>query len=108
MIDRFNIFISTIPIFLCALFISGQSPAASVNYCHDDEINRDWENLAHHNNEPEIKELYRLRKDLCDKIDQGEIELDDAIDIFEKQRQLKIKTLKQRKLQLESSSSSAG
>ncbi|MGD8939829.1 MAG: hypothetical protein PVJ72_10645 [Gammaproteobacteria bacterium] len=49
-----------------------------------------------------------MRKDLCNKIDQGEIELDDAIDIFEKQRQLKIKTLKQRKLQLESSSSSAG
>jgi hypothetical protein len=100
--------ISNIPILLCVISLIGESVAATINYCHDDEVNRDWEKLVLNHKEPEIGELYRLRKDLCKKVDQGEMKLDEAIDIFETQRQIKIKVLKQRKLQIQDSSSSSG
>ena len=108
MTNRFNLYISIITILLSAIFVTGQLPAATINYCHDEEVNKDWERIANSYNEPEIKELYRLRKDLCAKVDLGEITLDEAIDTFETQRQLKIKTLKQRKQRMQSAPSPPG
>lgn len=83
--------------------ISTSVYAETINYCHDEEVNQQWEQLASNNSEPEYKELYRLRKDLCAQIDNGEIELDDAIDIFEETRQEKIKILRERQQRLQNS-----
>ena len=82
--------------------------AESVNYCHDEQTNKDWEKLAHNNSEPEIKELYRLRRDLCEKVDAGDMDLDTAIDVFESQRQSKIRSLLQRKNLINEALSSPG
>ena len=98
----------TAVILLNIVFLGGQSLAASKNYCHDKEANRDWENLAHNSTEPEIKELYNLRNDLCKKVDDGNLELDSAIEIFETQRQIKIEVLKQRKQRIENEPSFSG
>ena len=81
---------------------------ATVNYCHDEAVNKDWERLVHNTTEPEVKELYRLRKELCSKVDSGNMELDTAIDIFENERRNKIEAIKRRKLQSEEPFQSAG
>jgi len=85
------------PLCVGLVLTNNRALAESVNYCHDEQTNTDWEKLAHNNSEPEVKELYRLRKDLCEKIDAGDMDLDTAIDVFESQRQSKIRSLLQRK-----------
>ena len=93
---------------LSSTCFSSTAIADSINYCHDEETNRQWEKLAHNNSEPEYKELYRLRKDLCTKVDKGDIELDAAIDLFEKARQEKVEILRQKIQQREESLPVAG
>ena len=92
-------------VFLSCLLVFGNT-LAGVNYCHDDSVNQDWENLANNSSEPEVKELYTLRKALCQKVDQGELELDSAIDMFESERIKKIQAIKRRKMRLDDSLSS--
>ena len=108
MTKRRKIVLSITTIWLSIIFLSGQILAASKNYCHDEDANRDWEFLAHNSSEPEIKELYSLRKELCKKVDDGDLELDSAIDIFETQRLIKIDALKQRKMQIKKEPSFSG
>jgi len=47
-----------------------------------------------------------MRKELCQKVEDGELELDAAIDIFETQRQIKIQSILQRKMRTNSAASS--
>jgi hypothetical protein len=108
MTKRYNNLLLTAAILVSIVFLGVQPLAASKNYCHDEQANRDWKNLAHNSTEPEIKALYSLRNDLCKKVDNGDLELDTAIDIFETERQIKIEALKQRKLHIENEPSSSG
>jgi len=105
---RFNRqFLITILLTIVCLY-HGLGLADTVNYCHDEAVNKDWEKLVHNTTEPEVKELYRLRKELCRKVDSGIMELDTAIDIFETERLNKIEAIKRRKLQTEEPFKSAG
>lgn len=90
------------------LLLIPASHAASVNYCHDEQAQRDWEKLVRNDSEPEVKELYHLRKELCRKVDDGVINLDTAIEIFESERLNKIEAIKRRKMRLEEPVTSAG
>ena len=68
----------------------------TVNYCHDEAVNRQWENLANSHIEPEYKELYRFRLELCQQVDAGQISLDEAIDRFEAERARKVESLRKK------------
>jgi hypothetical protein len=101
----------TATLVLAWLLVIDNSVAASINYCHDEAANQEWERLANTSTEPEVKELYALRKELCNKVEAGEMELDTAIDLFESERVEKIQAIKRRKMRLEDtldSSDSAG
>jgi hypothetical protein len=91
----------TVILLLAWLLVINNSVAASVNYCHDEAVNQDWERLANTSTEPEVKELYTLRKELCKKVESGEMELDAAIDQFESERVEKIQAIKRRRMRLE-------
>jgi hypothetical protein len=93
----------TATLVLASLLVIDNSVAASVNYCHDEAVNQEWERLANTSAEPEVKELYTLRKELCQKVKAGEMELDTAIDLFESERVEKIQAIKRRKMRLEDS-----
>lgn len=104
---RLNLKFSAILILAWVLAIDS-SVAASVNYCHDETVNQEWERLANTSTEPEVKELYTLRKELCNKVDAGDMELDTAIDLFESERVEKIQAIKRRRMRLEDSLDSSG
>ena len=60
---------------------------ADTSYCHDSEVNSDWERLvSRHEGDSDYTHLYTLRIDLCRQVDSGQIGLDDAIDGFEVER----------------------
>ena len=46
-----------------------------------------WDNLAIHNaNRMDVTNLVKLRKQLCRQVDTGEITVEDATEIFERER----------------------
>ena len=60
---------------------------ASENYCQDQEKIAQWEGIiARHRDEPFYAKLYALRVGLCKSIEEGKIDLDTAIDVFEEER----------------------
>lgn len=60
---------------------------ASENYCKDQEKIAQWEwIIAKHRDEPFYVKLYALRVGLCKSIEDGKIDLDTAIDVFEEER----------------------
>ncbi len=63
-----------------------QAAIAQENYCHDEETNAYWDNLAiHYTDRMDVTNLVKLRKQLCRQIDTGEITLEDATKIFERE-----------------------
>ena len=66
----------------CVIFAF--SANATENYCHDANKNESWEKLVKQFPEDTvILRLYALRRGLCAMIDEGTIELEKAIDLFE-------------------------
>ncbi len=64
-----------------------QAAVAQENYCHDEETNTYWDNLAiHYVDRMDVTNLVKLRKQLCRQIDTGEISVEDATEIFERER----------------------
>jgi len=60
--------------------VVGDEPA---NHCHKPEVAAQWEQLlANSPKDPIVVRLYALRKGLCHMIDEGLVDLDQAIDIF--------------------------
>jgi hypothetical protein len=60
---------------------------ASENHCKDPEKITEWEGIiARHRDEPFFVKLYALRVGLCKSIEDGKIDLDTAIDVFEEER----------------------
>jgi hypothetical protein len=56
----------------------------SVNQCKDKEKIAQWEDLIKkYKKDLGIVHLYALRTGLCQAIDDGKVELDDAIDVFD-------------------------
>ena len=71
---------------------------AQENYCHDDESNAYWEDLAiRAMGSSDVIGLYKLRKDLCCQIDRGEISVESATDLFEYERARVVERLEQGK-----------
>jgi hypothetical protein len=65
--------------------------AATVNYCHDDQKNQDWEKMvADYPNDPIIIKLAGLRVGLCVMIDRGQITHEQGVNLWEEERQRSI------------------
>ena len=73
-------------LFVCLLGFAVNA-LASENYCHDDAEIKKWnEVIAKHSAEPLLIKLYAMRVGLCQMVDDGKIDLDTAIDVFEAER----------------------
>lgn len=60
---------------------------ASENQCHDKDKVKEWEGIiAKYPNNPFFVKLYAMRVGLCKAVDDGKIDLDTAIDVFEAER----------------------
>jgi hypothetical protein len=70
--------------FLILVLLSVRALATdSQNRCHDPATMADWERLLSENpRDPVVIRLYGLRRGLCSMIDDGLVELDQAIEIF--------------------------
>lgn len=78
---------------IACLIASFATSAGTVSYCQDKRANQDWKRLTSEYSEiSELKTLHNLRKSLCEQVETGELDLSDAIDLFEMKR---IKVLKQ-------------
>jgi len=56
------------------------------NHCHKPEVAAQWEQLlANSPKDPIVIRLYALREGLCRMVDDGLVELDQAIDIFNRE-----------------------
>jgi hypothetical protein len=70
-----------------SLSVSSSRADETTNYCHDPQTDADWERLiTSHEGDRAFTYLYSLRKDLCAKVDEGEISLGDGIKRFEDER----------------------
>ncbi len=68
-----------------ALILLAVAPPATAaeNYCHKPDVIQEWADLlAKYPQDPDVIRLYALREGLCEMIDRGLVELDQAIDIF--------------------------
>ena len=89
--------IARVVTFLVLLYLPCYAYSETVNYCNDPEVNQEWQRLTlKYGDIPEWKELNQYRIRLCDEVQLGIISLDEAIDLFEGQRILKIDQLKRR------------
>jgi len=71
---------------------------AQENYCHDEEVNADWDDLAIRAvDHTDVINLYKLRKNLCAQIDNGEITIDEATEQFEYERKRVVDALERGK-----------
>lgn len=60
---------------------------ASENQCHDSDKIKEWEGIiSKYPNNPFLVKLYAMRIGLCQAVDEGKIDLDTAIDVFEAER----------------------
>jgi len=67
---------------------------ADENYCLDSVINEKWESIAKRNaSNQDVVCLYILRGALCAQIEKGFIDVPEATDIFEAERERVIKRL---------------
>ena len=67
------------------------------NYCNDQKGWEEWDDLIRKcPNDSDLQALHALRIGLCIKIEQGSINLEDAIDIFDKAHQVVIEKAKRR------------
>jgi hypothetical protein len=70
--------------FLLSFTVNGW---ASENQCHDADKIKEWEGIiAKYPTNPFFVKLYAMRVGLCQAVDEGKIELDTAIDVFEEER----------------------
>ncbi|MGR3176622.1 MAG: hypothetical protein ACUZ8E_01030 [Candidatus Anammoxibacter sp.] len=61
--------------------------ADETNYCHDPEVNLQWEMLVNkYPGDVELSTLHALRMGLCYKVELGDIEIKSATKIFESVR----------------------
>ncbi len=75
-------------IFTLLLFTAIPSAWSQENYCHDQETNAYWDNLAiHYADRIDVTNLVKLRKQLCRQVDTGEISLEYATKIFKRERE---------------------
>lgn len=64
-----------------------QAVMAQENYCHDEETNAYWEDLAIRAvDHSDVIDLYKLRKQLCKQVDDGELTVEEATEQFEYER----------------------
>ena len=68
------------------LALSTSASAEDRNRCHDPATVADWERLLSGNpRDPVVIRLYGLSRGLCSMIDDGLVELDQAIEIFSRE-----------------------
>lgn len=79
---------TTICIFFALLFLMPFAVASErSDYCHDPDAAKQWNRLLdRHASDPAVIKLYALRIGLCKMIDQGKLDVNQAIDIFEQER----------------------
>jgi hypothetical protein len=78
------------------LVFCGLVYAESENYCHDKETWKEWDRLIEKSpNDTELQTLHALRIGLCAKVDQGQITIEQATEIFESAREAIIQKRKE-------------
>jgi hypothetical protein len=84
---------------VCFLFLSSVTWATE-NYSYDAQNNVQWESIVERAaSNPDVVALYKLRKDLCKQVDNGELSVDEATQIFENERdRIIVDTLMRRKV----------
>jgi hypothetical protein len=86
-------------LFICTVIAASLLVAASArsrmtslagdpdNYCHDQAIAADWRRmLSETPNDPLVIKLYGLREGLCSLVADGRVSLDQATEIWERER----------------------
>ena len=74
-------------IFLILLFSGNVQSEDIPNYCHDAETNAYWEDLKRRAADNiAVINLANYRKDLCEKVERGELSVREATDLFELER----------------------
>lgn len=69
--------------------------AGDENSCHDSESNREWAKLAQqHHRYDDWQRLFALRVGLCVMVEQGELSVGRASDIFERERKQAIEEIR--------------
>jgi hypothetical protein len=92
-----------------SLSVSSLPADEAANYCHDPQTDADWERMiTSHEGDRDFTYLYSLRKDLCTRVDEGEISLGDAIERFEEERHRVIQERMRRIQQREGGSGRVG
>ena len=75
-----------------------QTAIAQENYCHDEATNAYWEDLAiYYADRMDVTNLVKLTKQLCRQVDTGEISVEDATEIFERERNRVVDDMKRGK-----------
>ena len=75
-----------------------QVAMAQENYCHDEDANAYWDDLAIRAvDHSDVINLYKLRKELCAQIDSGELTVDEATETFEHERKRVVDALERGK-----------
>ena len=88
--------------FLLVLLIlsTNQALAEVEHFCDDPQAEAEWEALIQkYPNDLNVQTLHALRIGLCEKIDQGELGVPDAIAIFEAMRSATVNRAFQKRLQ---------
>ncbi len=77
---------------LFVLLVLSSIVKAETNSCHDPESNKTWEQVKrNHRREGDIGALYALRVQLCRQIDAGILNVQEATERFEVERERVIK-----------------
>jgi len=82
---------------LLLLYLPCCAYSETVNYCDNPAVDRQWSRLMlKYGDIPEWREINQYRIQLCEKVNNGTISLEDAIDRFEDKRNEKIEQLRHR------------
>lgn len=80
-----------------SLAMSFSGLAQEKNYCDDPEAKAEWQALLKkYPGDQEVNVLHALRIGLCEKIDRGQVSVDDATKIFESARQAIVDRIERR------------
>ena len=68
-----------ITVLLLLSLITVIAQGETVNYCHDEETNKNWQQLMTENgHHPEWQAMYRTRKKLCKAVDNKQLTIEEA------------------------------
>ena len=81
------LFICTVVVAMVTARARSSAEPVEENYCHDAGVVAEWETMrAGSPNDPIVIKLYGLREGLCGIVDRGLVGVDEATEIWERER----------------------